>query len=349
MGDNPIMPRRAWAYHPEGRPNYYVGWRDNHGRRHGKSIGTKEQAKRYAAKLTHELNADLWTEPVKKSWSEFWAEYLADPDFLQKAASTQRLEEDCEKIFRKIVKPLRVRNISAADVLNFRRARFDGKRKAISINKELRMLRYWFGRGVRLGFLVSNPADPLPLLRVERTKPKIVTWANYRRFRASCNGLLPLYADILWFTGLRAGEALAIKWSDIDFDNWTLAIQQQKTGKHLVLPIHEALHESLSDARLVSSATRLFPWTADGMRCNWSRACKRSGVVCNRQQFRSSFATHLQESGVGLSVVQALLGHSSPTTTAAHYTNIDNDTLRAAVDNYRQQRPSRKAKSKSSR
>jgi len=343
------MPRKAWTYKPPDRPNYYVGWRDNHGRRHGKSIGTKEQADRYARRLEGELNSDLWGEPSRKTWAEFWNEYIADPDFLQKAASTRKLEEDCESNFRDIVKPKQLRNISGADILSYRKARYGGKRKPTSINKELRMIRYWLGRAVDDGILAKNPVDRKKFLREERTKATVVSWGDYRRFRASCNGLMQLYADVLWYTGLRAGDALAIQWSDIDFDNWTLTVTQKKTGRHLILPVHSALHEPLSAARMKSDGEGVFPWTADGMRTNWSRACDRSGVVCNRQQFRSSFVTHLQESGTGLSTAQALAGHSSPTTTANHYTNIGLDAMRKAVESYRPHSPKRKASSKSSR
>lgn len=47
---------------------------------------------------------------------------------------------------------------------------------------------------------------------------------------------------------------------------------------------------------------------------------------------RHTFASRLARNGVGLSQAQKLLGHSDPKLTAAIYTHLDTEDLRAAVE-----------------
>jgi integrase len=62
------------------------------------------------------------------------------------------------------------------------------------------------------------------------------------------------------------------------------------------------------------------------------RLRRRSGVHFTPHAFRHTYATELLRRGVPVEIVQALLGHSSVTTTSETYAHIKVEDSRAALD-----------------
>jgi site-specific recombinase XerD len=134
--------------------------------------------------------------------------------------------------------------------------------------------------------------------------------------------------------GLRLSEAIHLKTSDIDKARMQLRVRYGKGAKERVLPLSERLLEELRDYWRKQRAGRHghdCPWlllgTAPGEpMCRatgqniYYRAVKKSGVRRKGgiHVLRHSFATHLIESGIELTIVQRLLGHTSLLTTALY-------------------------------
>lgn len=79
----------------------------------------------------------------------------------------------------------------------------------------------------REGYIKSNPFDSLDYVYPKTVnKPmEYYTLDDYKRFRnAITSDLDRLIFDMLYFTGMRKGELLARKWSDLDMTNKTLLI-----------------------------------------------------------------------------------------------------------------------------
>ncbi len=176
---------------------------------------------------------------------------------------------------------------------------------------------------------------------------------NKLRFRYGWGAVLILE------TGLRAGEALALEWCDIDEEKRSLKVNKNLVrvdGKNIVqrttkteagkrtIPLNSKAMEAIRHlkAQQVIGCPYVFA-TQSGEHVGYrhllttmANACKAAGVERRGlHALRHSFASNLYARGVEVKVISKLLGHASVEITYNRYIhffegNID-DTLRQAV------------------
>lgn len=153
-----------------------------------------------------------------------------------------------------------------------------------------------------------------------------------------------MQAELLYGSGLRISEALAIDASQLNFEHAVVRVLG-KGGKQRLAPLSdssvEALHQwlELRDNLVVDDSDALFLGRRGG-RLNRRQAlriieelCKKAGLaqVVSPHSLRHSFATHLLEAGADMRSVQELLGHSSLSTTQ-RYTHLNLAKLMQVYD-----------------
>ena len=117
------------------------------------------------------------------------------------------------------------------------------------------------------------------------------------------------------FAGLRCAEIAALRSEDINGD---MMLVNGKGGKQRVVPVHPLIHAALRavHAPAYGSIFDMLPWQVSHAIRGHLTAC---GISASAHQLRHWFATTAYEqSGHDLRMVQDLLGHSSPTTTAVY-------------------------------
>jgi integrase/recombinase XerD len=132
--------------------------------------------------------------------------------------------------------------------------------------------------------------------------------------------------ELLYSSGLRAGEAAALRIQDIDFENRMLLIRNPKWGKDRIEPISEVAATFL--ARYLAGRTEGLafwglagPLRASGINRRFKTLLQRQGVDrpgLSVHCIRHAVATHLLASGADLRYVQELLGHRSIQTTVGY-------------------------------
>ena len=146
-------------------------------------------------------------------------------------------------------------------------------------------------------------------------------------------------------TGLRISEALALKWSDVDFAsgsiNLSRAVVHQQVGEMKTeasqnpVPMDGALADALRewstltwyrqpDDWVFASRTMLGKqpyWPETLMHCYVRPAAKRLGIrkQIGWHSFRRSFATLLKSNGVDIKTAQELMRHASSRLTLELY------------------------------
>lgn len=146
---------------------------------------------------------------------------------------------------------------------------------------------------------------------------------------------------VLFWTGIRIGELMALTPSDIDFNNSQLAINKSyqrikqqdiitvpKTPKSIrVVSIDDELKDDLEEYLKVSydlePNDRLFPFTKHYLTHEMRRGCKISGVKKIRlHDLRHSHASLLIELGFSPKLIADRLGHEKIETTMNTYSHL---------------------------
>jgi len=108
-----------------------------------------------------------------------------------------------------------------------------------------------FNRAVEDDLIPLNPFDRLKGSAPEPDKDwHYVSRDDRRRLWTACRNVgWQMMLGLCRLAGLRRGEALAMKWSSIDWDKRRITIIAQKTGRRRVIPIDSELMALLAVAR----------------------------------------------------------------------------------------------------
>ena len=189
----------------------------------------------------------------------------------------------------------------------------------------------------RTGIRPDNVADQTPRPRRPKSRPRpveasqleaLLRMANRRRTKS--------YILLGALAGMRVHEIAKLHGRDIDPYTGVLTITG-KGGKTAAIPLHDRLVEEAGhyprdgfwfpaygkqtdnahvNAHAVSAAIR--------------QAMLRAGINGKPHQLRHFYGTELVRAGVNLRIVQTLMRHESPATTAI-YTDVNQDQQRAGI------------------
>lgn len=116
----------------------------------------------------------------------------------------------------------------------------------------------------------------------------------------------------LW-TGQRQGDLLRLPWTA--YDGTHIRLKQSKTGNRVTIPVGAPLKAALDAAPKRSTVilTNLDgrPWTEDGFRSSWRKACKAAGIVgVTFSDLRGTAVTRLALCGCTEAEIASITGHS---------------------------------------
>ena len=221
-----------------------------------------------------------------------------------------------------------------------------------SIGRTVSVLKSFFGYLRRLGVIENNPADALKLPKYPKALPRALPEDNLTAAfapRVSGDGLRDLrnlaLLEVLYGSGLRASESVALDWRDLEPRRSTLHIRGGKGGKDRIVPTTRAAVETLKALRQAQSGsgrtggetpifrnhrgTRLHVRSVGRIVADFLDQAGLPHVTPHA--LRHSCATHLLDSGADLRSIQDLLGHASLATTQK-YTHVSLGKLRMVYD-----------------
>lgn len=217
-----------------------------------------------------------------------------------------------------------------------------------SIKLEAVAIRIFFRFLLARKILEKNPAENLPIPRIEGYLPETLNAPEVERLLESVRETDPLgqrdraMLELLYASGLRVSELCNARLESLDLDEGMIRVTG-KGNKTRLVPVGsracDAIRRYLASERpkLVSprSGAEIF-LSVRGKKLTPQRVWQllkqyaaRAGLESNVYPhiLRHSFATHLLGGGADLRIIQEMLGHSNISTTQI-YTHVDRTQLK---------------------
>lgn len=254
-----------------------------------------------------------------------------------------------------------------------------------TINRNTALLRAALGKAKLWGLIDKNPLDDLPLLKVEQRPVEFLSskqldklmaalhkrdlrkiqerkeynkWltvrgkepmVDFEDLELSISDYLTPLVTLVLHAGLRLGEALSLRWSDISADN-VLTVRSGKTGSIRFVPMSFDVEVGLMWWRRIHNATlgedyrgplvdTMFitvgrggaPRALRSVKTSWGNVTSGLSFGCDFRTLRRTFGSTLIQKGTPLFHVSKLLGHANVETTQRWYLNLGLDDYKEAV------------------
>lgn len=190
--------------------------------------------------------------------------------------------------------------------------------------------------------VTENPVTYLSKLRAWQKLPRRQTVLTVHQLKPWYEGVMslddPTHQDFfvfLLFTGLRKGEAMALKWADVDLDGATILIRDTKNRRPHMLPLSSFLLDMLKRRSKSRTSDYVFPGKLKGRMAEPTTLVEdirtASGITFIPHDLRRTFATVAESLDLSWKTVKSLLNHKMDDDVTAGYVISEAERLRTAM------------------
>lgn len=317
---------------------------------------TKTEAREILRRLLRELEDGAHVEPSTLTVADYLRSYVAE--HARHTCSQRTVESMRYMVERHLVPALgmhRLQDLKPLHVQHYNSQKLDSGLSPTTVRKHHDTLHVMLRHAVRMQLLAVNPVDAVIPPRIVRQEMHFLDAEASAALLRDLEGG-PLYLPVLMAlgTGMRRGELLALRWSDIDLDAGTLVVartleeafgtvstKQPKTAKsrrRITLPgvVVDALsaekakqaEETLASepgnprSDVVLRAGSGDPWKPSAFDRKWRKYRRRRGLPVRFHDLRHSHASQLLAAGIHVKVVSERLGHASVGITLDTYSHV---------------------------
>ncbi len=322
----------------------YKDWQGENQQKFKRGFATKKEALAWEREFLLKKTSDL-----NMTFESFVERYKADIKPRLKLNTWLTKEHIIETKILPYFKKRKISDITANDVISWQnevRLLTNKKGKPYSqtylktIHNQLSAI---FNHGIKYYGLKMNPAQRAGNMGVEERKEMLFwTKEEYLQFaEAMMDKEISYYAfEVLYWTGIREGELLALTADDFDFERKTLSITKsyqrlkgedvittpktKKSNRIIEMPdfLCEEMQDYLKKFYHLDPDTRIFPVTKRYLHHEMDRGCKDSGVKRIRiHDIRHSHISFLIDMGFTALAIGDRVGHESEDITY-HYAHL---------------------------
>ncbi len=233
-----------------------------------------------------------------------------------------------------------IKDITSKDIDNFLHILAGCGYAMKTVKSRLQILNQVFKYAVINSYAESNPCQYISVPKnLPQTKRELPTAEEIKTVKNSVGKTFGLFAYFILYTGLRRGEALALTYNDIDFENKIIHVNKSVyyVGNipNIKQPKTKAGYRDVilldclaSKLRHNNTSDLVFP-NHDGELIRngnfnrlWTKYLSETGLSITPHQLRHAYATILFEAEIDVKDAQELLGHSTIQVTRDIYTHI---------------------------
>jgi integrase len=188
-----------------------------------------------------------------------------------------------------------------------------------SVKRELAILQHCL-EVARKDWGVPLPKNPMEAVRKPQSAKPRTRRLNTPDAEKLAIGLLKtrngFLGDVIRFaiaTGMRRGEILSLRWSNVDLQARTAHLPQTKSGESRTVPLSTAALAILESRERSVASDLVFYATGNAVRLAWERLKARVGVEDLRfHDLRHEAISRFFELGLSMPEVSAISGHKDP-------------------------------------
>lgn len=332
------------AYKDEKRGTWYVRFRytDWTGKRvetTKRGFATKRDAKEYEEAAKREKTA-----AAGMTFGELYKIYIEDARHRLRQTTIITKETTIEKHVLNYFADSLLENISAANIRQWQTTLIKQGMAPTYIHYIQAQFSAVMNYAVKYYGLLSNPikiAGP-----VGKTKSPVMdywTIDEYQKYMdAETSPLHRAAIMILFWTGLRCGEMLALTPADVDAEKKILRVNKtyhykgkgidfttppKTPGSIREVTIPSVVIDAIQSIKMYDQPERIIPITAEALRQHFDYIIRKAGIKRIRiHDLRHSHASYLINRNVPIKIISARLGHDNVETTLRTYAHIYKDT-----------------------
>jgi integrase len=293
------------------------------------------------------------------SIGQAWSEFLASPNRPDSGKSTLRQYEFQWQAFADWMKEkhadvLTLRDVTKEIAEEYASSMNHGRFSPSTYNKHLNLLTLVFRVVKHKAKLTGNPWESpkrggnIQRKRMITNSRRELTIDELRKICQTATGELQTLLALGIYSGLRLGDCATLRWGEVDLPRAMIRRIPNKTArrnpKPVIVPIHPILRDMLAvtppDQRreyVLPEMAALYVHRTDMVTDMVQRHFKACGITLHKpgtgtdgkravievgfHSLRHTFVSLCRESNAPLSVVESIVGHSSPAMTR-HYTHV---------------------------
>jgi integrase len=331
------MPRakeRDGVFQRKDRSGWWISYIDGSGKRQKQKVvaHTRTQAlgALSAIKIREQRNRVLGVKAASEiSTVDLLTRYKRHQRTRLRSATFERLDGILRTLIAHL--PDKAKDITRKNVADFISTRCEAVSPG-TIQKEVTALKHCLKLAVEWELLPNNVAQGAKLPTTPQGRTRYLSPSELKSTLDVAPEWMRLPIALAAFTGMRRGELLALRWTDVDLENRRLYLRETKNGSLRVLPLNDLAF------RLFATLPQSAPGDpvlvgVDGQRLSvyTRRLFKSLGIEdASFHSLRHTAASWLVMQGVDLYAVGQLLGHRTPRMTQ-RYAHLSPQYMAGAV------------------
>jgi integrase len=345
--------------------SWQIDYLDPSGKRVRKSYRKKKDAVAEHGKRVSLIAENRYLD-VKKDYKAIFKELLEKyEENFKSQASYHNWKRFCLDNFKShFGEETRLSNIRYVDLETYRNhlkkkpTKNGNLRSVASVNREMSCLHHVFSKAVEWEMVERSPFDKgKSLLQKENNKRlRFLSEEEIKRLLEGCSTYLKRIVTCALLTGMRRGEILGLKWSQIR--NGFIYLDKTKTNEARQVPVSDELELLFKEIRKERQfrSEHVFTYAVGeekikgkepvrkrkrpspipdailSVKRSFMAACTRAGIRDFRfHDLRHTAASHLVMRGASLKEVQEILGHKTMTMTL-RYAHLAEEHKKKAVN-----------------
>lgn len=315
------------------------------GQRHRIIVG---RSKKKALEVLHKIEGDIINQkfhiPASKKMSfkdlaDYWLE-----NYSKISNAPSQYKKNRERIDNHLLPFFGNHDISDITprlIDEYKRSKLD-KISPATINRTLAIMRKMYNDAVRWKFVVTSPMRHVSQLHEQEKGFDFYKEDEVKKFLGSCSSDFKPIATLAVYTGMRAGEIVALKWEDVDLERKLIKVAKSglgntKSRKIRYVPINSKLLRVFKALAKRKKGDLVFPDSKGKMRgidFRWEmrRAAYDAELKTIRMHdLRHTFASNFVIKGGNIVSLQKILGHSTVNMTM-RYAHLSPDFMAQEIE-----------------